>query len=138
MAQRNGWILGWIFFGERGRKLWLPTLNFWTFQKLNQHSRWWFPIFLLSSLPGEGFHSDSYFSYEVKIFPIVLLGKLPVQVVSSKSVISAAEIWDPEACTFDPEKRHVALVVVPLNDTCLGERRGVDDAHVSRNQNGGF
>ena len=25
-----------------------------------------------------------------------------------------------EACTFDPEKGHVALVVVPLNDTCLG------------------
>lgn len=94
--------------------------------------------FSFSPLLGEGFHFDSYFSYEVKIFPIVLLGKLPVQVVSSKSVISAAEIWDPEACTFDPEKRHVALVVVPLNDTCLGERRGVDDAHVSRNQNGVF
>ena len=48
-----GWMdMGMIFFGN-GEEKEAANFNFWT--KLNQHSRWWFPIFLLSSLPGGRF-----------------------------------------------------------------------------------
>ena len=131
MAQRNGWIWDDIFFWERGRKRGFSTFNFWTFQQLNQHSRWVSNIFYFHPYLGEGFPFWLIFFKRSEIFPLfcresfssgglVEVGDFCCRNLGPRGV----HLWPREApcgTSGGTIERHVSW--------CL---RGVDDAHVWR------